>query len=216
MIRKIKTLGFALVAVMAMAAFSAATASAEFHSVEEHTIIDGEQPATVNDVFTVNAGTVTCNTATYTGTTTTKTTSEITVTPTYSGCTAFGFVNATVDVNNCHYTFTTTTTDRLHIVCPTAPITVTAFNCWVTVGSQTASGVTYKNTPEEHAAWTASTTRDVDVTANITGLTYTQHSKSFPGCTNGTFTNGSYKGGATVKGTDTKEKQISIWTSHAS
>jgi hypothetical protein len=203
--RKLKALGLALAAVMAMAAFASSAYAAEFHSEATHTEIKGEQEET--DVFTTNAGTVKCTTATYVGTTSAATTSEITVTPTYSNCTAFGFVNTPIDTNNCHYTFTSNPTvpPVLHILCPTAPITVTAFNCWVTVGSQTVnSGIEYTNKG-------AGTTRDVTVDVNISGLTYTQHSKSFPGCTNGTFTNGTYVGKATVKGTNTAGTQVGVW-----
>jgi hypothetical protein len=204
--RKLKALGLALAAVMAMAAFASPASAAEFHSEVAHTEIKGEQEEAL-DVFTTNAGTVKCNTATYTGTTSAVTTSEITVTPAYSNCTAFGFVNTPIDTNNCHYTFTSNpgTPPVMHIVCPSAPITVTAFNCWVTVGSQTVnSGITYTNSGVGSA-------RDITVDKTISGLTYTQHSKSFPGCSIGTFTNGTFTGSTTIKGTNTAGTQVGIW-----
>lgn len=203
--RKIKALGMAFAAVLVVGAFSAASASAEFHSEVDHTTITASQPTTVDDVFTVKAGTVKCKSATYTGTSTTKTSEDITVTPAYAECTAFGFVSTAIDVNGCTYTFTTTETQQLHILCPEGKaITVTAFNCWVHVGAQTASGITYTNEGSGSA-------RDVTVDASITGMTYTQTSKSFPGCSNGTFTDGKYVGGATVKGTDTNGNPVGIW-----
>jgi hypothetical protein len=202
--RKLKGLGLMFVALLALAGFSSSAMATEFHSEVAHTIIDGEQPAETNDVFTVKAGTVTCKSATYSGTVNSATTSEVTVQPKYSECTAFGFVNTTIDVpSGCWYRFTPDT-NPLHIVCGAEPITVTAFNCWITVGSQTNSGITYSNSG-------SGSSRDVTVTANATGLTYTQHSKSFPGCTSGTFTDGKYVGKGTVKGTNTEGKAVGIW-----
>lgn len=206
MTRKLKALGLAFVAVLAMGALSASAASAaSFHSEAAHTILSGEQPTGTNDVFTTNAGTVTCQNATYSGTTSSATTSTVTVTPSYSGCTAFGFVNATIDVNGCTYTFNAGN-DDLIITCSGNPITVTAFNCHVKVASQEATaGISYDNAG-------SGTSRDVTATANITGLKYTQESKSFPGCTNGSFTNGTYKGAGTVKGSNTAgTESVGIW-----
>jgi hypothetical protein len=205
--RKLKTLGVAFAAVMAMAIFAgpASATLALFHSEVEHSEIKGAQEE--QDVFTVNAGTVKCSTASYQGTSSVATPTEITVTPAYSNCTAFGFVNTTIHTNECHYTFTShpTTPPVLHILCPKEPITVTAFNCWITVPSQTVnSGVTYTNLG-------TGSSREVTVDVKLSALTYTQHSKSFPGCTNGTFSNGTYVGLAKVKATNTAGTQVGIW-----
>jgi hypothetical protein len=207
--RKLKGLGLMFAALLALAAFSSSAMATEFHSETAHTIISGEQPPEKNDVFTVKAGTVTCKSATYSGTTSSVTTGEVTVTPKYSECTAFGFVNSPIDVpSTCDYRFTpSTAAKQLDIVCTsTEKITVTAFNCWVTVGTQSTNGITYTNAG-------AGATRDITVDANVTGLAYTQHSKSFPGCTNGSFTDGTYVGSGTVKGANTEGKQVGIWHS---
>jgi hypothetical protein len=214
--RKLKGLGLMFVALLALAGFSSSAMATEFHSETAHTIIKGEQPEGSNDVFTVNAGKVTCTSATYAGTTSAVTTPEVTVTPTYTGCTAFGFVNTTIDVpggnvaaganGGCDYRFTpSTASSQLHIICGAGEvINVTAFNCWVTIGSQTTGGITYTNSG-------AGTARDVTVNANISGIVYTQHSKSFPGCSNGTFSNGTYVGKGTVKGQTTTGAAVGIW-----
>jgi hypothetical protein len=204
--RKLKALGLALVAVLAMGALSASAASAEnFHSESAtDTVLKGSQVGT--DVFTVNAGTVKCNEATYAGTQSGATATTVKVTPTYSECTAFGFVSTAIDVNGCTYEFSS---DNSNVVigCATNPITVTAFNCWVTVGSQTTNGgITYTNTG-------AGASRDVDVTVNISGIHYVQHSKSFPGCSSGTRTDGKYTGAATVQGFTTGGAQVGVWRS---
>jgi len=206
MTRKLKTLGLAFVAVLAFGALSATAASAatSFHSEQAHTILDGAQPVAEDDVFTVKAGTVKCTSATYSGTTSSATTTTVTVTPAYSGCTAFGFVSTPIDVNGCTYTFNATN-DDLVISCAGSPITVTAFNCYVKVGSQTAStGISYSTAG-------SGTSRDVTAKANITGLKYSQESKSFPGCTGGSFEDGKYVGSGTVTGTNTTGGAVGIW-----
>jgi hypothetical protein len=201
--RKLKALGLTVVALMAAMALSVSAASAaEFHSEVAHTSLSGSQIGT--DVFTVNAGTVKCTEATYTGTQSAETAKTVKVLPKYSGCTAFSFVNTTIDVNGCEYEFSGENTDVNIVNCAT-PITVTAFNCWVTVGAQSGlKSVTYTNEG-------SGTSRDVKVKVAITGIKYTQHSKSFPGCSSGTFTNGSYTGEATVKGANTAGEQVGIW-----
>jgi hypothetical protein len=214
--RKLKALGLALIAVAAMAFSASAAMAAEFHSEATHTILSGSQVG--EDKFKVNAGTVTCGEATYSGTQATATAETQTVTPTYSECKAFGFVNTTIDVNGCTYTFNANNSG-ITITCSGSPITVTAFNCWVTVGSQTInSGVTYTNevtkdkVGEELVA--TENTRDVKVSVNLTGITYTQHSKSFPGCsTNGgnPRSDGTYEGAATVRGFNTEGTQVGVW-----
>jgi hypothetical protein len=205
--RKFTTLGVAFATVMAMAIFAgpASATLALFHSETAHTEIKGQQEGT--DAFITNAGTVKCSSIIYTGTASVATPTEITVTPKYEKCTAFGFVSTPIDTNNCHFTFIShpTTPPVMHIVCPTAPITMTAFNCWTTVGSQTVnSGIGYTNNG-------AGTTRDVTAELNISGLSYTQHPKSFPQCDSGTFTNGTYTGLVRVKGTNTAGTQVGIW-----
>jgi hypothetical protein len=215
--RKIRALSVAAFAILALGALSASSASAtpaQFHSSLEHTELVGELDKEFGeDTFTVNAGTVRCAAAKYTGTNAVKTTTTVTVTPEYSECRAFGFVNATIDHEGCNYLFhaeSTTGADpegSVDIECPVGKsITVTAFNCWVTVGAQTGlKTVTFTNKG-------VSPTRHITVDVNISSkIKYTQHSKSFPGCSSGTFTNGSYVGAATVKGFSTVGAQADVW-----
>jgi hypothetical protein len=212
-----KVLMTTAIAIVAAAAFSAAAAVAgEFHSEIAHTGITGSQPVAEDDFFTFKAGTVRCERAHYSGTTSSATTSEITVTPTYTLCTAFGFVNTTIDVpsginGGCDYRYTPLDfgeQPELHIVCGAGEaITITAFNCHVKIGSQTvSSGITYSNNWSS-AGWG----RDFSAVGNVTGLKYTQESKSFPGCTNGTFEDGKYVGSATLEGRTTTTVQVGIW-----
>jgi hypothetical protein len=211
--RKLKAFGLVLVAVFAMSALSAATASAELFHAGEHGTVIGENVG--EEVFTTNAGTVKCKTAKYTGTSTTNTPGSQIVTPQYSSCTAFGFVNTTIDVGTCQYRFNTpvNTTSTVDIInCGANGVVVTAFNCEVTIPNQ--SGLS-------HVVWeNVAGTSPHHIRANVTisGITYIQHSKSFPGCntagTNGTptslFHDGTYHGTNTVKAFNTKGVQVPL------
>jgi len=205
MIRNFKVLGLALVAAFAMSAVVASAASADFRSESDHTIITGTQG--VPNTFTVTAGTTHCGTATFEGTSTETTSSSITITPTYENCriTNFGVetVNATVDMNGCHYLLTTT--GQVHLECNTglgSAVEVTAPLCVITVHPQTVSSVDYANIG-------SGTTREVRVTATATGITYTQ-SATCPGGNN-TYHNGTYNGTVTATGEDTNRNHVGIW-----
>lgn len=202
--RKLKLVGFAVAAMMlAMAVSASAAFAGDFHSEKTSTTLKGSQIG--EDVFTVNAGTVKCTEATYAGTSSSTSTTETAtkLTPTYSGCTAFGFVSTAIDVNGCQYEFSGDNTNVNIVNCSTG-IVVTAFNCWVTVKNQSnLASVTYANKG-------TGSSRDIESTVNLSGITYTQTSKSFPGCTGGTFTNGTYKGAATVQGSK-EGASVGIW-----
>ena len=177
---------------------TASAPAAEFHAGDSpHTLWSGSEVGT--DIFTVKAGTVNCNEITYAGTTTVATTTTLDLSPSFKGCTGFGFVNTTIDPNGCSYRLHTgkegSSTQGTSIVCPEGKegIVVTAFNCWVTIPPQSGlKTVTYTNGEG-----------DITVDFNLAGVKYTQTSKSFPGCTNGTFTDGKYVGTTTLQATDT-------------
>jgi hypothetical protein len=205
--RKISLLGMTVAALLATVALSVSAASAaDFHSEAAHTIIDGAQQVAEDGVFTVNAGTIKCKSQSYSGTSESATVTSTTTVTLTSGCTAFGFVNAAVDSNYCHYTVTAHhVTHITNTTAGTACTTFTAFNCHVKIEPQTiSSGITFDNSG-------SGSSRDITVTFNLTGIKYTQESKSFPGCSNGTFTNGTYKASATLTGTNTAGGQVGIW-----
>lgn len=211
--RWLKLCGVAVAGVLMIGAVSASAASAAttFTLGTTHTTLDGSQLGT--DELVVNGGKVTCNEAVYSGTSTEASPHSIAVTPTYSECVAFGFVNSTIDMNGCYYEFTfSATTNAFHIKCPTNPIAITAFNCEVTLLPQTANGgIIYHNEGSGEAM-------DIEPTLNLTGLTYVQHSKSFPGCstagTNGVatsfFHDGKFNAQITLTGTTTPGTQVGI------
>jgi hypothetical protein len=118
--------------------------------------------------------------------------------PSYSGCTAFGFLGATVHPNGCTYQFHLTSntvspyTSTVDVVCPAGKsIEVTgAFGCVTTVGSQNGlTGVTLTNNGTK-------TTRDLKVGLKVTGV----HGVASANCpAPGTFTTGELTGEATVR-----------------
>jgi len=195
MIRKLKIFSMATAATLALVAVSAsAVSAAEFHTGIVYPI-SGSQTAAENDVTTFTAGTVKCATIVYTGELKTETSSTLTLAPSFSDCTAFTFVKTSIDTNGCEYVFHAGGEGSMDIVCPAGKsIVVTAFNCEVTIGPQTLKSVSYANEEAEGS-------RDIKINMNLTGLSYTQHSKSFPGCAaNGTnpFSNGTTKGEITL------------------
>lgn len=216
MTRNLKILGVALAAAFATSAVMASAAMAEFpfefHSEATTTTLTGKQHAG-NDKFKTDGGTVECNNATYAGSQAGLTTKEASVTPTYSGCTAFFFINVPIDVNGCQYKFTTKTKvgtsfeGTTHIVCGAKPIEITATSkCTITVGSQTVGGgtVTYTNVG-------TGTTREITVDVALSSIHYVEDG-SGTGCPNGTTkTNGTYNGSALVTGATSKGAHIGIW-----
>jgi hypothetical protein len=211
--RIIKALNMTVIAACGIGLLVAAPSSGtEFHSSVAHTILSGSQIG--EDVFTFNAGTVKCKSATYSGTRSTSTTTTIRLAPSYSECTAFGFVGATVHMNKCEYDYVTKyildqSVSWIDIVCPESKvIEVTAFNCALTIGPQkertTFTPTVIGSTPS----------RLLKLALKITGIAYVQHSKSFPGCSSNETkprTEGSYQAEVTVSGTNTEGSKVDLW-----
>jgi len=80
-----------------------------------------------------------------------------------------------------------------------------------TGAASSTTETTFKLTPSFSGANEGSgTSRDIKINLSVSGMGYTQLSKSFPGCTNGTFANGTYNGAATVQGSK-EGKAVGIW-----
>jgi hypothetical protein len=201
---KIKSLGCTLVALLAIAGIQASTASAEplFHSEAEHTIGTGEQETQI--VFTVNAGTIKCNKLSGQGTMAGKTFTEATTTPVYSECTAFGFLNATINMNGCHFVITADI--EVHMICPAGQMMVVkAGNCTVKVGPQSATSVEYETVG-------TGSKREIIAREEGSGIHYLQEDGFLcPGTGSGTFTDGKAVGSVRTKGENTEGKQVGIW-----
>jgi hypothetical protein len=188
MIRNLKTLGLAVVAVLAMNVMvvSVASAANEFHSAGTPTTISGLHKSTTA-LHIPGAGTWECTTTAFHGVQTGTTAKELTIHPTYSGCKAFGFSTTDVSTTGCDYTLTQPSSLKsvTHVVCQTTAgpphvqhlvrITPTVFGgsvCTVTFGSQSPTGnVSFINNPtfgsgETHVVENGR----VLVTSNVTGL----------------------------------------------
>jgi hypothetical protein len=144
MIRNLKSLGLALVAVLAMSAVVASAAQA----VPSFTA--SAYPATAtgsnskgSETFTLDHSTVQCDSHFVTNSLAAAS-STLTVTPTYSNCEAFGF-SATVNPEGCTYVFHATEqvaagvyNHHVDVVCPTGKsIKITAATCSAEVKAQT-------------------------------------------------------------------------------
>jgi hypothetical protein len=191
--RNLKALGLAMVAALALSAVAVSGAQA----VENHHLTVQTAPAIitaedhVNNRFVITGGEheVECTTAKYKGTVPDATSTEVTVTPEYSGCKVdppFG-PSATVDVNHCAYILTGDTNANghapVHVECsgePQSEITITyslfGSSCVVHVPAQTPTGggVHYTQTVNP-------TTNKKDVTVNVTveGIHYKETGSGF-------------------------------------
>lgn len=138
--------------------------------------------------------------------------SSLTVSPTLSGCYAFGFIGATVSMNGCEYRFNATSGSAdafggtMDIVCPTGKkITVVGGNCEVQIGAQTGlTGISYANLTEAEPKAAAT------VGFGVKGFTYTKTKDGLicPLAGTGTLADGVIVGGATVLATDSEANPI--------
>jgi hypothetical protein len=210
MIRNIKLLALTALAALAVTAVAASAAHAEntkFTAGSTSGKVTATQ--TTKQVFTTNAGKVECTTAHQEGVFTAATFSSLTVTPTYSGCTAFGFIGATVTTNGCTYTYTGKPQAAGEETLATVTVNCTGANTIVVSGGGCTTTVPAQG-PLNHIKFTNNTTKspdDVDATATVSGIKYTS-SGCFSG--NGTFTNGTISGGSTVIARDTTGTQVNL------
>jgi hypothetical protein len=206
MIRNLKVMGLALVAIFAMGAVLASAASASnFHAASYPVTISGSQSTT--HVFTASGTSVSCEKATFSGSASADS-SEVTIHPSYSGCTAFGFVGATVNTEECNYVFhsgnTTNEAEQIYagttdVVCPAGQsIKISASTCALEVKSQNGlSAVSYDN----NAGGTVTVGANVENIAN----TVTKDGFLCPLKGTGNFTDGKYTGDTKVEGTSAIE-----------
>lgn len=217
MIRNLKVLGLALVAVFAMSAVAASGASAatEFHceSVTANCWVTAEQSGP--NEFTspaVSATGVKCNTVKFEGTAP-KTTKTIEVTPEYKNCTAFGFATTDIKHNGCKYHLELTdvidhTTDGTPFGTITTEIKCTGTNkieitptlfgasvCTVTVGPQMLKP---SEIDVENVA--GSNPMDMILTSTLEGIAYTVDGEGCKSGSAGPHTDGKLHGKVTAKG----------------
>jgi hypothetical protein len=202
MIRNAKLLGLALIAVLALTALGSSSASAaKFTAAKYPVTLSGTQ--STSHKLTVGGSTVTCTTATFKGEG--KEASETqTIFATYTGCTAFGFINATVTGSTCDYLLNAN--GNIALNCTSGDVTVDAGPCTATLTAaknQTLTSNTFtNNTPAAG---------QVTVDTNVTNA-HAEITKSEFGCpvAKGTYATSTYTGSTVVKGTDSEGKADSI------
>jgi len=205
MIRNLKTLGLALVAVLAMSAVVASAASALQFTASKYPTTVTATTALGNDVFTTEGGAVECE-GHFEGES--KEASEtMTIKATYTKCKAFGFAEASVNMNGCDYVFHSN--GVVDLEChkfnskgeteKTGPVIITAGACEVQITTQTGLESVALSNNGLHIDAKA----DVTVTKNSPGIVYTVTKDGFlcPFGGTGSKTGGTYvqKSAATVK-----------------
>ena len=177
------------VVVFALASLGASAASAaEFRAASAPATLSGTQA--IGHVLTTNAGKMTCKHITLTGGSMAATTAtQLTFTPVYKECTAFGFIGVTVDVNKC--TITLRAAKEWSINCSVGEaIEITTPGCTTKLVDQLVPGtnVTYINNGGK---------TDFEAVTTSTGVLYNE-------C--GTVrNNATYSGGTTVTGS------VNVW-----
>jgi hypothetical protein len=204
MIRNAKILGLAIVAALALTAVMASAASAANFTAASYPVkISGTQSE--SHKFTVGGGTVTCTTATFAGEATAASATQ-TIVPSYSNCTAFGFVGATVtgfSSTGCDYTFYAG--GNVDLDCASGDVQIDAGTCTVTLqaaNNQNLSKNTYTNDKPTAGKVTVDTAVG-GIHANVT---------SGFGCpvAGGTYSNGTYTGTTVMEGKNSKGVAVAI------
>lgn len=91
------------IAMLASLATAPGASASEFHASSGPVSLTGEQ-LTAHKI-SVTGSSITCTTAKMTGTAWSKTQHAVNLYPQYSGCTAFGFVGATINSVGCYFEF---------------------------------------------------------------------------------------------------------------
>jgi hypothetical protein len=183
-----------LLAVLALGAVAApvATAADTFTAEQYPVTLTGTPDESAAGIITSTAGTMACTGVLYQGVVE-KASSTVSATPSFSGCTFFGF-SGTVDMNGCSYLFHLSsegTKGTADIVCPEGKeITGTGLSagtakCTMHVKPQTGlSEVIFKNIG-------AGATRELTAEVNLKNIHYTHTQGTGLGtCSSGTGTNG--------------------------
>jgi hypothetical protein len=213
MIRTLKGMGLALVAIASLSMVAASAAQAvpgEFHidtGPSANVTGQGVGPQTLT--FTASGAQTSCAISTFESTVQggnqiQTTTTELTLTPTFTGCTLFG-AEAVVDMNGCKFTLTgnqpnpqTALVDITGCTpAPKAQIEITTPGCTVTIPQQhNIPHVTFENT--NPGGVTEQT--DTDANFTLTGIIYETHGAFCPGAQTIPTNDLDYYGKVTLRG----------------
>lgn len=193
-----KFIPVALAAVALVAAFATTAHASTFTAEKYPATIGGTQVG--EHVFTIeNNLNVKCQGATFHGTLSAAS-STAQLHPIYTNCSAFGFLEPTINSAGCDYLFHAgeeVAADKhagtVDIVCSAgASIVIKASTCEVSVPAQTGLG---SNNVENNTS-----PKDATATGSLTGIKYTKTKDGFlcPFAGTGTKTDGGYAGTATA------------------
>lgn len=204
--RRLKVLGIALVATLALLAGVASIASAQFTSNKSHTIISGIQ--SLSHVFTAGSGFggISCWPVHFSGTAASGSESTMVLTPTYGNCKdSFG---RTVDVDNSSLTYTFTSGAWKGAVDVSGGMTLTVTSggsvvCTMVIKApQTNFGVSYTN---------GGGSNPILMRINITNLQNTTSGGFFNcGVSNGEHFLGTYEGDTWITGSGTEGSNAAV------
>jgi hypothetical protein len=222
---KLKALGLAVFAALAVGAVSVVSATADtggvFHSEVSWTHIKGAQEGTLHQNALIDHGegdAITCSTVSYTGNTDALTETEITVTGSYSGCkTTNNGYPVTVDMTGCAFVLTIGDAAGLkhhtsHLECATGNEVDVTINppfvgeCHIKIPAQTPTtgGTAYKGI-------TVGGKNALTLDITVEGITSTKTETGFgclgaPGHTN----NSTLKGTVVAEGFNTAGGRVNI------
>lgn len=204
-----KKLGLAITtAIIAAVLVAPAASAAEFLAEEYPATWSGEQVGEAPLTLNLGEQSVTCESAQLTAVISGAQTSLV-ASPSFSGCVAFGFSGATVNVNGCAFALLEPSEElagSLDIECPEGEgIQINAGTCGVLIGDQAGlGGVGYQNSESFPAT--------VTVALGIEEIAYTVVTDGFlcplPGT--GSYGDGTYAGEAEFSGSAESEEAISV------
>lgn len=193
MIRNVKVLGLAVVAVLAMSAMVASAAQAASFVASSYPATFTGSNTKGTEKFHTEAGNVECDSH-FEGTES-EASSTATAHPKYTECEAFLGLSATVTTTGCNYLFhlTSTTAATTDVTCSSGSILVVAGTCKAEIKPQT--GLTSTALKAEGGK--------ITVTPSVTGIAYTVTQDGFlcPFKGTGNKTDGEYTGSVTIANT---------------
>jgi hypothetical protein len=202
---KLKVLGLAPIAILALMAIMVSTAQAQFTTDKEHTLISGSQKAGTSHVFTAGSGFggATCEEFTFSGTLQGKSATSLVLTPIAKNC-KDSFGRSIIGLgSSLNYTLTTNgnwhMTGSLSAGITSGGSTV----CTIVLRSpQTNNGITYSN---------LGGTSGIEITTHATNLKTTTSGGFFNcGVSNGEHTAGTFDGVAVMTGEGTGGTKAAI------
>jgi hypothetical protein len=194
---KLKRISLVLVAALALTAFVASAAQAQF-TLSPVITLSGTQKAA--NEFTAGSGFpgIICSTASFHGTSAIGSSDGLAMSPSYGGCKDSFGRTVHISKNTLSYSLTSGATagetKSSVVISGELVYTVTeGADCTVSIGAQTVSGVSYKN---------LGTTNGVEITWNIGNMKNNTSGGFFIcGVSNGEHTGGTYTGTTVVAAT---------------